>query len=271
MMKLGNRRIVLALLILFSFSVQQASAENLLDRAFADACKHDFVDHFQFKEKETIVSKETGVTEHLFASPVCGGFLGLGVTDEGRIVHMRLGLPRDLLDDPARTVFGRDVIKSFVESCATTEGDWKILKVMSDEIYVRGLDLHSVPLKTTKFADTGKPVPEPVGYKVGTGPVKKGDQLILIDKLPDLSGKPSDIFLTVTGKLERANKILGNCRVGFVSQKGGGQKPAVLICDVWDEPYWQSHLEPPPKAQDAPGAGEPKNAPPEGKQSTAGH
>lgn len=234
--------LVLACIIFVSFS-GTVSAENLLNRAFVDAARHDFVDHFDFKESAVHQIPETGLTEHIFFSTSCGGVLEVGVS-EGRIVHLRLRIPRQLIDDPSATVLGRDLMKSFIESLATTDNDWNKLKALSDEVWVRGLELHPISIgKNKTFRDTGKSVPE-TGYKVGAGPYKQGQPVIFIEKLPNLNGGPSELFLAVMGKKESAFDIMKNCRMSVVSFKGRDGKVPSVCCDAWDENYWQKHLEP---------------------------
>lgn len=238
--------VVLILLTCIESAFNAARAENLLDNAFAAAPGHDFVDHFDFKEAEVHQIRETGLTEHIFFSQSCGSVLELGET-AGRIVHMRVRVPRELFEanDVAANVLARDLVKSFIESCATTSSDWAKLKTLSDEVYIRGLELHPIAIGADqKFKDTGKAVPEN-GYFVGHGPYQRGKPVIFPGKIPKLSPSASELFLAVMGKKESAFEILSNCRLAVISYRAAEGKRASVCCDAWDEAYWQQHLEPP--------------------------
>ncbi|MBX9720886.1 MAG: hypothetical protein K2X81_05800, partial [Candidatus Obscuribacterales bacterium] len=101
-----------------------------------------------------------------------------------------------------------------------------------------------VDLSIAKLA-SGKAIPAGTrAYKIGKQATQVDDKIIFMDKLPDFSGKASDSFQVVMGKLKQAVKLYGNCRLEFVNVESAAGRPAFVRCEAWDENYRQSHAEP---------------------------
>lgn len=218
------------------------SAQALLDLPFSEAPKSDFVSHFDFVESKTVEGpKDT--TLHIFLSRAWAGVLSLGVDKSGRIVYMRLVMPRSAIDEIGNTIRGRDLLKSYVAASVTNTQDLVPLRDLSEEIFFRDLDLHRVEVTTKTYADTGKPIPA-YCYKLGPGPMKKGDSMLpLSAPPPKLPAKPSDLYLAAMGKIKEMGQIFVHTRLGF-SNDTAPDGTKLLWCETWDEAYWQSHEKP---------------------------
>ena len=215
-----------------------ALADALLDSKFADAASHDFISYFGFARTKT-TKEANGNTTHLYYSSSWTSSLLLTVAKDGRIVHMKLGVPRPLIDDEKVTTRGRDIVKSFVMASAIG-GDLSTLKELADEIYVRGLDLQPIQTEQSKASNPG--VPKLQAYKIGKGPLVNGDNAIFLAQLPKLSPTPSPLFLVISGKSDSLGRAYKNCRLAFINDNMKASKSAIplLWSESWDEAYWQS-------------------------------
>lgn len=226
---------------------QPAFAEALLNSKIADAPSHDFISYFGFKKTKT-TPIANGCVDHLFYSGNWTCSLLITVAKDGRIVHMKLGVPRPLIDDEKVTSRGRDIVKSFVMASAIGP-DLTPLKDLADEIYVRGLDLQ--PIKQGNPSEGGKSVPQLQAYKIGKGPLENGDNAIFLAQLPRLTPNPSPLFQVIIGKNDSLGRAYKNCRLAFINDNLKATKSAIqlLWCESWDEPYWLSLNKPQPPAK----------------------
>jgi len=224
------------LLVFFSIycTCLDARAEALLDSNYKDAAGHDFISYFGFQLKEKHDTK-SGTTEYSYFSESFTAHLILSVSmKSGKIIHMRLSLPRPLIDDEKVTTRGRDLVKSFLLASAKGS-DISSLKALADEIYVRGLIL--TPIKDSQTSThSSSVVPSLRAYKVGTGPVSDGDNAIFLSQLPKLAKTPSPLFLVFSGKLDSLGRSYKNCKVAFVNQNLKGNKAAIPVfsSESWD-------------------------------------
>lgn len=226
---------------LLSFSLlvgcaYSSPAAPVLTGSITDAASHDFISYFGFKENKTEVVKD-GFTNHYFYSPAWTCSLILSVDNRARIVHMKLGVPRPLLDDESVTTRGRDIVKSFILT-ADLKDDHTVLNNLAEEIYVRGLDLQPIRLDKKTQSEMGAAATRLQAFKVGRGPIESGDNAIFLSKLPHLSTHPSDLFETVMGRSPRAEKVYKNCRVAFLNEdmKFSKQPIRLLWCEIWALP-----------------------------------
>ncbi len=235
-------KILLVLLFLTLITTSEANAQALLDTPFSQCTKSDFISHFDFVEAKTVEGpKDT--TLHVFVSRGWAAVLSLGVDKSGRIVYLRMVLPRTFIDDKANTIRGRDLIKSFVVASVTNTADLPPMRDLADEVFFRDLDLHPVDVTTKTFADTGNPIP-PYCYKLGPGPMEKGDSMLpLSAPPPKLAPKPSDLYQAIMGKIPELGQIYQYCRLGFSNDKAP-DGTTILWCETWDEAYWQLHDKP---------------------------
>lgn len=227
---------VLLSLLLIS-CIGRIESKELLDSAITDAGSHDLVSYFDFKQNK-VESVADGLSIHSLYSSNWTSFLVLGVDKTGRIVHMKLGVPRPLLDDEKVTTRGRDIVKSFVLASAN-DADRPKLKELADEIYVRGLDLQ--PIKEEPKAVKGNR--KMLAFKVGKGPLNNGDNAIFLEAIPKLSAQPTDLFDAVMGRKQNVGRVFKNCRIGFANDEMKGAKTAIklLWCESWDEQYYAAH------------------------------
>lgn len=227
-----------------------ASADALLDSTLKKVWAHDFVSYFGFEEKSIIPHRAQGLTEHSFYSKNWTSTLVLAVDRAKRVVHMKLAVPRPLIDDESVCTRGRDIVKSFVLASAIDE-DVSPLDHLADEIYVRGLDLHPIkagagaslqPLKAAAKTNLQQAQSTHMqAYKIGKGPLTNGDNAIFLSSIPKLAAKESDLFAVFIGKRARAEKVLQNCRISFSNEMMPGSKSMrVLWCETWDENFWKS-------------------------------
>lgn len=217
-----------------------AFANSLLDSLLKNANSHDFVSYFDFAENKT-VKRDDGLTDHSYYSKVWTCFLVLSVDNNGRVVHMKLGVPRPLIDDENVCTRGRDIVKSFVLASAIGQ-DIPKLKVLADEIYVRGLDLHAIKVDPKKVDPHDSP-PHMQAYKIGKGPLSNGDSAIFLAQMPKLAPKPSELFEGFMGKRPKIRQIYQNCRLAFMNDDMNVSKSQMklLWCDTWDESYFKAH------------------------------
>ena len=215
-------------------SCLSVSAEALLDSNYKDAAGHDFISYFGFKLKEKH-DTQSGTTEYSFYSESFTAHLILSVSKKnGKIIHMRLSLPRPLIDDEKVTTRGRDLVKSFV--LASAKGaDISPMKELADEIYVRGLILSPIQDPQTT-AHSSQSVPSLKAYKVGKGPVSDGDNAIFLPQLPRLAKTASPLFLVFNGKLDSLGRAYKNCKIVFVNEnlKANNAAIPVFSCESWD-------------------------------------
>lgn len=102
---------------------------------------------------------------------------------DGRFSMLMLSLARAMLDEPAQTMFGRDIVKSFLEDVAGR--DWHV-RALAAEIF------HRAP---------------------GT-PVMRGQAP------PDLPDEPSAGFLTVMGDLPEWSTELARVKISMTNRDG---------------------------------------------------
>jgi hypothetical protein len=212
---------------------------SLLNEPLSNSAQNDFFSFFDFKEQTTMPGS-SGLTEHIYTSNM-GCILDLGVDGSNTIKHMQLVMPRQMIDSEKYGIAARDIAKSFILAVPTNHLDGNELKQLSDEVYVRELDLHPVEVGTKTFADSGKPIPKKM-YKVGTGPVQVGDRLMAIDKLPVLAAQASQMYDTFAGRKPFAGMVLSECRLKF--ENGKTHDKNVLLLEAWDEPFWQANNAP---------------------------
>lgn len=236
-----QRRYLLGIIAVIAlFGMPSALAGPLLGSDYITAPLDDFVSYFKFTEQSKNAA-QFGLTQHLFTGDGGELLLLLDVAPDGKVVHMRFALPRTLIDDPKQTLAGRDMVKSFV-GAVMSGGDLLTLGPLNDEISVRGLDLHQVPIgPDQKFADTKNDVPK-TAYKIGPGPLEKGERLTFIARMPSLTKTPSDMYQAFSGKAKQAGTVASTCRLAFFNDTV--DKTAVLVADAWNEDFWQKNLEP---------------------------
>ncbi len=227
------------ILLLFFFGCAPAFAEALLDSPFKDAGKHDFVSYFAFKENKS--EKRGGLLNHFYYSKSWTSSLVLSEDKNNKIVHMKLSLPRPLIDDEKVCTRGRDLVKSFVLASALAE-DLPALKELADEIYIRGLELTPINNDGSEAVQKDKSVPRLQAYKVGKGPVANGDNAIFLSSTPQLPPKASPLFEVVAGKSESLGRVYKKCRLAFINQKMSKSGIQLLLCETWDEAYFQAQL-----------------------------
>lgn len=218
-------------------SVPAAGAQPLMGADFMTVPLHDFVSHFEFKERETHAGVG-GLTEHTFLTSE-GLELNLGVTPDRKVVHMRLVMPRDLIDNPAQTLAGRDIVMSFLAATMAGPADYPTLHPLIEEVEVRDLDLHPVTINATSFADSGKPIPKNA-YKIGGGPLQKGDRITFIDKMPALAKTASTMYSAFIGRSAHAGISSVCSRLDFQNQKSAGAQS--LVCESWDREFYDKNV-----------------------------
>ena len=233
-----------AILCTFSacFLSNAVLAGGLLDCSLRYIAGQDFISYFGFADNGTASSAD-GLSEHSYYSKTWTCSLILSMNKNNRVVHLKLGVPRPLIDDAKVCTRGRDIVKSFIMASAIGQ-DVSVLKNLADEIYVRGLDLQ--PIKTNVKApaanhNSGLPMQ---AYKIGKGPLASGDDAIFLSEMPGLSAQPSELFQAIMGKRERAGQIYQNCRLAFTNENMPGAKGSMklLWCDSWDEAFWKATL-----------------------------
>jgi hypothetical protein len=214
-------------------------ANALLDSLLKNATSHDFVAYFDFAENKTL-ARPDGLVVHNYYSKVWTCSLVLSVDKNGRVVHMRLGVPRPLIDDAQISTRGRDIVKSFLLASALGD-DVEKMQALADEIYIRGLDLQPISI-STKAAEKSSGH-KMHAYKVGKGPLSNGDNAIFLAKLPDLSAKPSSAFDCFAGKIPSASLFFKNCRLSFSNDNMTAARGSIRIlwCETWDEAYSKMH------------------------------
>jgi hypothetical protein len=207
------------------------------------ASSNDFISYFEFVENNVVENRTIGLTEHSYYSKSWTCTLTISVDRAKRVVHMKLGVPRPLIDDPNVSTRGRDIVKSFVLASAIDE-DVPALKRLADEIYVRGLDLQPINLDTSKAKVGTNPNQTSAhmqAYKVGKGPLTNGDNAIFLESWPKLAAKPSEQFEAFIGKRPRSEDVLQNCRLSFANEvMPGASSMKVLWLHSWDENFWKS-------------------------------
>lgn len=219
-----------------------ALADGLLDSTLKYALANDFMSYFGFTETKS-ANGTAGLIDHFYYSKTWTSSLILSVNKSMRVVHMKLGVPRPLLDDEKVCTRGRDIVKSFVLASAVGP-DIDALKGLADEIYVRGLDLQPINLNPGAAADSKKPLPRMQAYKIGKGPLANGDDAIFLPEMPRLSPRASDLFEAVAGKKSNAGQIYQNCRIAFMNEDLPAARSAIklLWCDAWDEAYLKANM-----------------------------
>lgn len=185
------------------------------------------------------------LTEHIYTCNM-GCILDLGVDGSNTIKHMQLLIPHELIVDDKYRIPARDIVKSFVLAVPTTHLDDNELKQLADEIYVRDLDLHPVDVANKKYADTGRTISGNM-YKIGAGPSKTGDRLLSIGKMPVLAPQASSMYDAFIGKKAHSGMVLSECRLKFENGKSNDKE--VLLCEAWDEQFWQARNARPVKAK----------------------
>lgn len=229
-----------ALLLLLIVASAKADAP-LLDSTLKKAQSNDFISYFEFAENNVVENRTIGLTEHSYYSKSWTSTLTISLDRAKRVVHMKLGVPRPLIDDPDVSTRGRDIVKSFVLASAIDE-DMPALKRLADEIYVRGLDLQPINLDASKSKGQSKQSSVNMqAYKVGKGPLSNGDDAIFLESLPKFASKPSEQFETVMGKRPRSEIVLQNSRISFANEiMPGANSLKVLWLHSWDENFWKS-------------------------------
>ena len=232
--------ILVALALLFApLGTLAVEANALLDSLLKHASSHDFVAYFDFAQNKTL-ARPDGLIDHNYYSKVWTCFLVLSVDSNGRVVHMRLGVPRPLIDDAQVSTRGRDIVKSFLLASALGE-DIAKMQALSDEIYVRGLDLQPINISTRAAEKSSGQKMH--AYKVGKGPLSNGDNAIVLPKLPVLSAKASPIFECFAGKIPTAIFFFKNCRLSLSNDNMTAARGSmrILWCETWDEAYAKLH------------------------------
>jgi hypothetical protein len=237
-----RKSLALSAATFFTFSPcchTSANADALLDTTLKKAAAHDFIKYFEFAETNVVPNPNIGLSEHSYYSKSWTCTLTISVDRANRVVHMKLGVPRPLIDDEKVTTRGRDIVKSFVLASAIDE-DVAPLKHLADEIYVRGLDLQPIKLDTKNGAKAPQSA-HMQAFKVGKGPLSNGDNAIFLESLPKLTPKPSEPFEAFSGKRPRAEDVLQNCRLSFANEiMPGSNSMKVLWIHSWDENFWKS-------------------------------
>lgn len=218
-------------------SVAASTAQPLLGADFMTVPLHDFVSHFNFKERETH-SGTAGITEHIFLTSD-GLELDLGVTPDRKVVHLKLIMPRELIDDPRQTLAGRDIVMSFLSATMLGPADYPTLNPLIEEVEVRDLDLHPITITATSFADSGKPIPKNA-YKIGAGPLQKGDRITFIDKMPVLAKMPSTMYSAFVGRNARAGIASVSTRIDFYNVKSAAAPS--LVCESWYKEFFETKV-----------------------------
>jgi hypothetical protein len=228
--------------LLVFICAQPALADGLLDSSLKNAVSHDFLSYFGFAETST-AGGTAGLTDHFYYSKTWTCSLILSVNKSGRVVRMKLGVPRPLFDDPKVCTRGRDIVKSFVLASAIGQ-DTDALSNLADEIYVRGLDLQPIKVNPGSAAEPGKNMPKMQAYKIGKGLLASGDDAIFLPALPRLAATPSQLFEVAAGKFPTAGQIYRNCRLTLSNQDMQGAQAAMrlLWCETWDEAWYQAHV-----------------------------
>lgn len=229
---------ILILLFLTMSAAGDLRAAPLLDSDYKSAEKHDFISYFAFKKTKTQAGPFGLQDQHYYSAAWTSSLL-LSVDKTGQIVHMKLGVPRALLDDEKLCTRGRDIVKSFVLANATA-ADQAPLKELADEIYLRGLHLQEIKDARASFERQG-PGKNFKAYKVGKGSLSSGDNAIFLEKLPDFKGEPSPLFQVVAGKDDSLGRVYKNCRLAFINDGLKGKKSSLplLWCESWQEAFWQ--------------------------------
>jgi len=239
-----HKKLILPAFLLTGFTQlfpNDCHAETVLGATLTDAASHDFIDYFGFKDNKLELGKD-GLFHHYLYSTSWTSFLVLGLDSHARIVHMKLGVPRPLIDDEAVTTRGRDIVKSFLLAAELPE-DKSNLERLADEIYVRGLDLQAIKLDEKTIERMGANAKGMQAFKVGRGPLSNGDNAIFLKQIPQLDPKPSIVFETVIGRIPHTTLALKRCNISIVNTElRSGKSPIkIMWCEIWDGQYFQAH------------------------------